>query len=398
MSAAPAEPSATATTCAVDQAADSLGPRGAPIVVGYYFDPAESDNFATWLELRQLVADAGGRLRVDLLPVRSSGLDALHRDPVRTWFIAAATLDRSERALRILVRDGQERVETRIARPDQHEALAAELKISPDALSRALQDPCHDRRLEANTRAYRSELARAGGRLARPPIFTVAGETAVDKQSSLHSMITRAHNKLHAPQPALKHRPRPPRRGVSPRVIYPPSDAGLLVGGVGVPHRLVYFIHPEPTPRLGRLKPVLEYRQANPDRLSIQIIVRGSNATAELLRRRFCAAERLGVELELLRVLAELPNGAEADPRAAAEVLFRKLDNAPELDSCDVSEPTLPSNDDQSLPQLPEGIWLDGAVVNSTSDLELIDVRLREIEASADPLDLVFSLIPESDD
>ncbi len=395
----PAPERPTAKTCSLDQAAEILGPAAAPIVIGYYFDPTESYNYDSYLSLRRLVADAGGSLRVDLIPVRSSALDALHRDRVRTWFLAAAALSRSERALRILIRDGQERVETRIARPDQRAALAQELAVTEAELTAALADPCVARRLESNTRAYRDELTRAGGRLARPPIFTVAGAVAVDKRSSLYSMITRAHNDLYAPKPGLGHRARPPRRGVSPRVIYPPGDAGLLVGGVGAPHRLAYFINPEPKPRLGRLKPALEFQRRHPDRLAIQIIVRGSTATAELLRRRFCAAKRAGVELELLRVLAELPSGAEADPRKAAELLMRKLDNAPDLESCDVSEPNLPTAEDEDAPtQLPEGIWLDGAVINSTSDLELIELRLREIEASADPLDLVFSLIPESDD
>ncbi len=386
-------------TCSLDHAAERLGPAAAPIVIGYYFDPTESYNYDSYLALRQLVAEAGGSLRVELIPVRSSALDALHRDRVRTWFLAAAALSRSERALRILIRDGQERVETRIARPDQRAELAQELAVSEAELTAALADPCTARRLESNTRAYRDELTRAGGRLARPPIFTVAGAIAVDKRSSLHSMITRAHNDLYAPKPSLGHRARPPRRGVSPRVIYPPADAGLLVGGVGAPHRLAYFINPEPKPRLGRLKPALEFQRRHPDRLAIQIIVRGSTATAELLRRRFCAAKRAGIELELLRVLAEVPSGAEADPRKAAELLMRKLDNAPDLESCDITEPVLPTGEDEETPsQLPEGIWLDGAVINSTSDLELIELRLREIEASADPLDLVFSLVPESDD
>jgi hypothetical protein len=181
---------------------------------------------------------------------------------------------------------------------------------------------------------------------------------------------------------------------VSPRLIYPPSDAGLLVGGVGAPHRIVWFIDPAPRPSIARLKPVFDYQRRHPDNVAIQLIVRGQSASAELLRRRFCAARSLGLELHYLRVLAGLPTTRHADPATAAEWLEKKLDNAPSP-ACSIEQVVLPTSDDEAQRGLPEGIWLDGAAINNTSDVELIELRLRELEASADPLNLVFSLVPE---
>ncbi|MCA9689117.1 MAG: hypothetical protein KC636_05865 [Myxococcales bacterium] len=378
-----------------------LGPRDAPIQVVFYHDPSNLDGLEIWVSLRQKVADARGQLSVVLRLVRDMRYSSDPQDLVRRWHIAASSLGRTDAAMRIAARNNFDRLRLQILDRGQRPALARELGVTTKALDDALADPCTAKRLEENTRELRREWDRvenAGGSISNTPVFLVGDGALEDTLSALPAEINKEHARRNRAPASLTPPRRFLRRGVRDRVIYPPGNAGLLVGGVGTPHRLVLFIVPEARPRLARLQGVIEFMEWNPGRLAIQVIARGDSPTAQLLRRRFCAARRLGRELEYLRVLAEIPIDASPEPEIAAEKLERLLDNAPELDSCDVSEPTLPTpEDDDTRPGLPEGLWLDGAVINSTSDLDAIGPRLRSIEASRDPLDPLFSLLPSEE-
>ncbi len=105
----------------------------------------------------------------------------------------------------------------------------------------------------------------------------------------------------------------------------------MFVGGVGLPHRLVVFAEHDEHPNFCSLAPVLEFRRQNPGVLAVQVIARGTNTGARQLRVRTCVAERLGLQLEYLRILAREGEGARGSRRSAAAGEFiARLDEAPE--------------------------------------------------------------------
>lgn len=366
-----------------------LGPVAAPVQLTAYLDPFTPGTLALWLELRRLVSDFRGELRVWVEPVTSTMLRDPGHEALLRWFVAASDLGLQEAALRLIDRDGRERLALRLGRPGGAAALAAELGKSADALQ---PDGCSERRLEASRRSLRGQQQRAGGYLGRPPLFALRDRLASEDSSGLErlrSEITRELQLLRAGRrPGARGSYPPLRSGVSQRLIRPPAAAGMLVGGVGLPHRLVMFVEHDEHPNLANLAPVLEYRRQNPGQLAIQIVARGTTASARQLRRRLCAAQHLGLELEYLRRLARDPmtrwsGAAEAVP------LTQRLDEAAEAHACGLDEPELEPG--PAGPRgLPDGAWLDGTAVGQ-GDLEAIGVRIIGLEAAQRPLDAVFS-------
>jgi hypothetical protein len=245
-------------------------------------------------------------------------------------------------------------------------------------------------------RAGKAELQRlhqaAGGYLGRPPIFLVGQAAAFEDGPGLERVrgeLARETQRLRANRPPV----RPlvaARRGVSQRLMRPPVQAGMLVGGVGLPHRLVVFAEHDEHPNFSLLAPVLEFRRQNPGVLAVQVIARGTNTGARQLRVRTCVAERLGLQLEYLRILAREGEGARREPRSAAAAEFiARLDEAPEAQTCELGEPEL-ERGPGGITTLPEGVWLDGAAVGQ-SDLDALAARLAGADAAQRPLDAVFS-------
>jgi hypothetical protein len=132
----------------------------------------------------------------------------------------------------------------------------------------------------------------------------------------------------------------------------------------------------------------MAYRAKSPGRLAIQVIARGNSAGARQLRLRTCVAERLGLQLDYLRLLAR--EGGKRETRgAAASELIARLEGAPEAQTCELGEPEL-ERGPGGVTALPEGVWLDGAAVGQ-SDLEALAARLAAVESAQRPLDAVFS-------
>jgi len=366
-----------------------LGPVGAPVQMTAFIDPLAPGALALWLELRRLVSDFRGELRVQVEPITT----VMVRDPATEgllrWFVAASDIGLQEAALRLIDRDGRERLALRLGRPDGAAVLAADLGKSADAIR---PDACSDQRIEAGRRALRAQQQRAGGYLGRPPLFALSERLAIEDNGGLERVRGEVARELQllrgGRRPGARGSYPPLRSGVSQRLIRPPAAAGMIVGGVGLPHRLVVFVEHDEHPNLGNLGPVLEYRRRNPGALAIQVIARGTTAAARQLRLRLCAAQHLGLELEYLRRLARDPM-ARWTGMMEAVPLVQRLDEAAEAHKCGLAEPELEPG--PSGPRgLPDGAWLDGTAVGQ-ADLDAIGVRIIGLEAAQRPLDAVFS-------
>ena len=378
-----------ASQCAARPEVD-LGPVNAPVKLSVFLDPltASPGALPLWIELRRLVSDLRGDLHVRVVPVSGGMLREPTNEALLRWFLAASDAGAQEAALRLLDRDGRDQLALRLARPGGPAALAAEIGRPGLRI-----DPCMGRRIEAARRALREHQQAAGGFAGRPPLFTLGERLVFEDNGSLESVrreVSRELQRLRSDRPAPGRNSYPPARpGVSMRLVRPPADAGMLVGGVGLPHRLVVFVEHDEHPNLGNLGPVLAYRRQHPGRLAIQIIARGTTAAARQLRLRLCGAQKLGMELEYLRRLAQ---GPMTRGLATAELvpLTERLNEAAEQHGCEMGEPELEPAPGGAR-GLPDGAWLDGTAVGQ-GDLEAISVRIVGLEAAQRPLDAVFSV------
>ncbi len=367
-----------------------LGPVDAPAQLTVFIDPLTGSPGALslWIELRRLVSDLRGDLHVRVEPVSGGMVRDPANEALLRWFLAASDAGAQEAALRLIDRDGRDRLALRLARPGGAAALAAEIgKPGPLPV-----DPCSDRRIEAARRSLREHQQSAGSFAGRPPLFALGQRLVFEDNGSLERVrgeVARELQRLRSDRPPAGRNSWPPARpGVSLRLIRPPAAAGMVVGGVGLPHRLVVFVEHDEHPNLGNLGPVLEYRRRNPGRLAIQIIARGTTAAARLLRLRLCGAQKLGLELEYLRRLAQGPMTRDR-PTAEPVPLVERLDEAAEAHRCETGEPELEPAPGGAR-GLPDGAWLDGTAVGQ-GDLEAIGVRIVGLEAAQRPLDAVFS-------
>lgn len=367
-----------------------LGPAGAPVEITAYLDPFAPNTLGLWLEVRRMIADGAGEVTARIVPVASVLGESAADLRVQRWLYGVAARGKQEAALRLLDRDGRERMGLRLADPAGRAEVAAELDMPADDHAALLDDPCGDAAVRAAKAGLRRIHLAAGGYAGRPPIFVVGEATTFEDSTTLDRLrleIARERQRQRGFRAPPKPTP-PVRKGISPRLMRPPASAGMLIGGVGLPHRLVVFADHDEHPNFSLLGPALAYRAQSPGQLAIQVIARGNSAGARQLRVRTCVAERLGLQLDYLRLLAR--DGARREARSpAAQEFVARLDQAPAAQTCELGEPEL-ERGPGGVAALPEGVWLDGAAVGQ-SDLDALPARLTGSGAAQRPLDAVFS-------
>ncbi|MBC8069165.1 MAG: hypothetical protein IAG13_12595 [Deltaproteobacteria bacterium] len=156
-----------------------------------------------------------------------------------------------------------------------------------------------------------------------------------------------------------------------------PPAGGLVLGGVGLRHRLLVMASSEDDANLFLSLPrALQHRADHPGQLSVHVLARGASLGATILRHRLCAARVIDRELDYARVLAAPPE-LRQQPDEDTSRLFHQLDAVPER-ACE-DEP------DPARANLLDGTWLDG-LPRSPTELEDLAALLELSSASARPL------------
>jgi len=355
-----------------------VGPSDAPVQVRWFFDPVLSGNLNLWFAIRRLTGDLEGE--VSFVPVIVAS--ATHRSPgeerVRAWFAAVACQRRSEEALQLIAREGTARVSRWLEDEDGRQTLAAAIGVSTDGIRRSELDAL----IERGSAEFRARIQSSTGRVGRPPAFAISGSGTFEDGSQLEALrraIEESRRTVVHPRSTAALA----RKGVSQHLARPPASAGMLIGGVALPHRVVILAEEEEHPDFLLLHAVLELRRRHPGWFAIQVIARGQTRAAAILRRRLCAATHLGRELDYLRVLTR-----NTSPEAA-DTLRTSLDASLDENSCVPREDSEDALAEGSL-ALPSGLWLDGAVLGQR-ELARLEPEILQIEATISPLDAVFS-------
>lgn len=378
----PASPTASPGCEPTDEPALRLGPESAPVTVAAFLDPASSLSWGTVLELRRLVSDQGGEVRIDLYLAGRGGPRHPHSARVRAFVTSLAARDQGQAALRVVARDGVERMHARLVDPGSHEALAQELGVSVATIAEALRDRCARRRVDERTERLFSTFDLQGGAVARLPAFVVGGQAFDDNPTldRLRPELGRLGRRVRSHEDPRRAPPPAPTETTSERMRRPPLP-GVLLGGPGLRHRLVLMARDEDDPGLSiMLAPVLRTRRARPAQMAVHVVARGVSAGAETLRHRLCAARTKGLSAAYLDYLAR-DSLRRQGTHPTQDRLLHALDQVPaseckgEVDPVDLD--------------LPDGAWLDG-LPRSRQEIETLDTTLRMLDVARRPLDWVF--------
>lgn len=358
-----------------------LGRSAAPVRLHAFFDPAASGANGIYAELRGMVAERSDELAVSLWIVRPVASFDPRLDRVRRFVSAAARLDRLGDALTLVARVGPDHVAASLLDEARTRAFAPSLRVDAARLLAALATGCDEARVDAATSRVLALGRNATLGLVRLPAFAI-GTYVFDDTPGLERVrpelgrepVRRAlrWRSAGAPTVSASVALRSERRRI-------PAAGGLVLGGIGLPHRLAVIAQSESDPNLFLSLPrALRFRSEHPGRLAIHIQARGSGFGANVLRARLCAAARLGRELDYARLLSAPPD-LRRDPAPSDSDLLGMLDREAEAHCED--EPV------GAVDSLPEGTWLDG-VARSPTELDELPNLLRQATAAHRALDV----------
>ena len=359
-----------------------LGAASAASKVEVFLDPASTQSARTWMELRRLVAEHAGEVALQVHWVGRGGATSPLALRVRTFVASLATRGHTTTALRVVARDGLERLHARLVDPDSHPALAKELGVSVDTVVAAIEDRCARQSIVAKTEALHARRTLEGGAVMRLPAFAM-DELLFDDGPALDRLRPeigrRGRRKRIREDPARSPSP-PSKQTTSERMERPPLK-GLLLGGPGLPHRLVLMARDENDPALFvALPPTLAQRALEPGTLALHIVARGLSTGAETLRHRLCAARKLGLGNAYVEYLGR-DTALRDDTNPLDERLLAALDDVPAAECADETDPV-------DL-DLPDGAWLDG-LPRSRAELGNLRVSIPRIDAATRPLRSLF--------
>jgi len=345
-----------------------------------YLDPAAPTSARVYFEVRRLVAERPEELRVVLRWTPPTGMAEPGDERVRVWAAAVAPIAGAGPVLRAIAREGKDRLRVRLSSRDERAHLAHELGIDPRQHEAAWNDPCVQRRLTA-TRRQADALST---RRSNTTLFAIGDTTFEDNLDLEFVRVALGKFNHQMRRSALATPPLSPDVGASRPRLRRPTFGGLILGGLGLPHRLLTIADDEED-LFFVLAPALQFRRDHPGILAIQIVAHGPALTAQRLRRRLCAAEGLGLAAPYVASLAIEPSVRRSDPTTLS--LLEELDAVPE-ETCG-GEPK------GSEPAMQDGVWLDGSP-GHRAELEEIEAALRILEAAQRPLSVWLTRSTES--
>lgn len=353
-----------------------LGPATAASHVDAFLDPTSSSALGTVLELRRLVGERPGEVAVTMhwthLGVR---LDP-RADRVRHWIAAMSTEGHALAAVRLVRRDGVDRMFVRLGTAHGRAGLAKALELPAAVIEKTAAQQCHAVAMEATRTEIAARMTDRGSAVFRLPVFAVDDLSFEDSgeldrlRPALAKRRSRARAAGQRPTPPL-----PPPRPSSARLRRPDVRAPAL-GGPGLPHTFVVLARSEDDPTLFTLlPPVLAYRRNHPGEVAVRIVTRGVGLENGL-RHRLCLAQHAGLLPAYVHWLAQDPSTRLADPTTAD--LLDAVDGALPETPCDLD----PVEEEEALP---DGGWLDGVPL-SRGELETLPKLLRQAEGTRRPL------------
>lgn len=347
--------------------------RGSATVAAF-LDPVAESTRRTFLELRRLVHERPGHIRVEVHWVSGGGTPTPAERRARAWLVGMANLGAAETALALLRREGPERLFVRLSTPQDREILASEIGVPPAAHEGAWNDACAAASLHRGLRIALEHLGPDADPGFRAPRFTWQNHAfedgpELDELRMRLGMPPDPSFATQAPRGSSSPAYTPASRDRLPR----PGHGGVVLGGPGLPHWFLITPRSEDDPVLSTLlPPALEFRSHHPGRLAVYVVARGAGLHADRLRHRLCAAALRGLSVPYVRWLAGAPAG-----RPDMGKLLETLDAVPERDCPPASDPA-----DFGLP---EGAWLDG-IPRSRGDLETLAVTLDALDRLIRPL------------
>ncbi|MEM7159203.1 MAG: hypothetical protein AAF799_40575 [Myxococcota bacterium] len=364
-----------------------VGAASATSTVEVFLDPASSQTARAWMELRRLVAEHAGELALQVHWVGRGGITSPMALRVRAFVTSLAARGHTTSALRVVARDGLERLHARLVDPDSHEALAKELRVSADVLKAALDDRCARQAVIEQTERLNELRAPEGGSVLRLPAFALDGLLFDDGPAldRLRPEIGRAGMRRRLREDPPRSPSTPAVQTTSERMQRPPLK-GLLLGGPGLPHRMVLMARDETDPTLFvALPPSLAQRRLQPGTLAVHVVARGVSSAAETLRHRLCAARELGLGNAYVEYLGRDP-ALRGEDNPLDESLLADLDAVPVEECKDDPDPV-------DL-DLPDGSWLDG-LPRSRAELGNLRVTLPRLDAATRPLRSLFIAVDD---
>ncbi|TPV93104.1 MAG: hypothetical protein B7733_22280 [Myxococcales bacterium FL481] len=356
-----------------------LGPAAAAVTLRYYVDPIAGASVRNWLRLEQLVTERAPELRLELVVVRPVGQrtltqQTLAENRVRRFVVAALEHVRPADVLRLIARNGWERVHAQLLQSTGRAAVALELGLSQPQLETALAPTsCLETAIRRAGQAVAAAQTQALGSHVQLPVLslTSAGGFSAWFGAELRDqdLRDRLDHALRVGRGALRTAPSrlddsgplPPRMPVAGR--------GLRVGRAGSPHHAVILAESEGDPVLTQQLPVvLAQMRARPGRLSLRVAAVGSSAEARAFAPRLCAASQLGLELELLRFASLATN-----QRGPTPAWRHRLNEVATQPPCRAASPITIRPDTQD--SLSPGLWLDGEPVRRTTRQQLQRLR-----------------------
>ncbi len=366
---------------ACSDASVHLGHAHALTQLHAYLDPTADTALGTVLELRRLVAERPEDVAVTLHWTHLGMRLDPREDRVRVWAAAMAGAGHVMGALRVIRRDGVDRVYVRLGTTHGRAGLAKELAIDAGALDQLAGEDCHEQRLDDTRRDVASRMSDRGTAVFRLPVFVVDDLTFEDSGllDQVRPVLARRRSR------ARTAAERPPAGAPTPKAsslrLLRPNVRAAPLGGPGLRHTFVLLVRGEEDPSLFTLlPPVLAYRRDHPAEVSVYVVARGLGLE-QGLRQRMCRAEAIGLMPAYLQYLSRDPALRFSDP--ATDQLLSAIDSTVLDPACDLD----PNEDEEALP---DGGWLDGVPV-TRGDLEGLGKALETLDAAHHPLTAVLA-------